>query len=412
MLDYVQSLTSTQRKLFEFLKQQIELAEGQEFFYKLRDLKQEVGMGFESLKKALEKFHKDKVFHVEKLDGYHAGYRAAFGHVFLRGREKEEAQASVQQQQTTRVYDVDLLGREDEVQTIQDCIKRKKHVLLYGDIGVGKTAILQHVYNLIDQKQGSRVLYAEYGKSLKELLINLAFQMHEKYKDLVAYELTDHGIDLNEADWKSIRKKIKRMTISDLCNVLLNSVKGRGYVVIFDHIEAISPTGKAFLESLFQRACVLAGSSYRSRNRHFKKMWWDFKTLEVSNLASAPANELIEKLIGRNTAKIYEPKMFKSKVLKVSGGNPRAISKMVEHASVEKYVDNKYVRSLENKGKRKEFDLTLIIMFLLPCVVAMRFVALGMNDRELYIIAGVSAAFILPFRYSIHKMLKGDDDLD
>ena len=61
-----------------------------------------------------------------------------------------------------------LIGREQECRMLTDLIGQKKNVLILGDEGVGKSAILETM--LAGERMG-RVLYSKRSATLKETLL-------------------------------------------------------------------------------------------------------------------------------------------------------------------------------------------------------------------------------------------------
>lgn len=423
--EYKDTLNKNEGKIFDFLAEQIRAGEGG-YIYTIRGLKEDLHIRHDTISRTIKKFAEDGVFVVNDL-GYRKGFRIQFKQKDL---WKQIAPASVEEETKPEIKleenhveeinpengqsendlrdkkEVMLVGRTKELACLQEEIKKKRDTLLYGPIGSGKTTVLLSAYRKIDEEGKQKIVYADYLGSFKTFLTHLAYQIHEKYKDLRLYEMEDKKEDITQLTWRDIRRKVKRMTINDLSGIVLKSIRGRDYIVMCDQLEKVSPTAKAVFEALREESCLVGAAWSINRSGHFKKLWWRFKRIEIANLKDREAKELIEYLYKEKGVYAYYPAMYKSKVLKMSFGNPAAIVDMVYHGSLEKYIDKQHIREMSHEAGEREFDLTPFVLFFGVMVVALRFFALGMNDTDTYIMAGTGGALFIFIRFFLYRTMK------
>jgi tRNA A37 threonylcarbamoyladenosine biosynthesis protein TsaE len=356
-----------------------------------------------TIKKAIDKVQKSDVFVIEDL-GVRSGYRITTScdmteQEFVADTQKVVVQEVKQPQQLA------LIGREQEVESVLEEIKKRRDILLFGEIGTGKTAILKHVFEVL-KNQKHKIIYADYAKSFKQFLINVVYQIHATYNEIDLHELTDKGEETIGIEWRNIKRRIMRMTTNDLAGLIVRNIKGKDYIIICDHLERITPTAKAIFETLREGCCFVGATWLIKNDPHLKKLWWRFKNIEIKNLEEKNAEKLIEHFLVDKEIHVYNRKDFIQKLLKVSKGNAASIYDMIYHAEKEKYVDRKHLRNIEHEAGRKEFDMTLLVVFLGVMVMAVRFFALGMNNKDVYIIAGISGAVFMFVRFVLTRGMR------
>jgi len=90
-------------------------------------------------------------------------------------------------------------------------------------------------------------------------------------------------------------------------------------------------------------------------------------------------------------------------VLQQAGGNPLAIITMAGKARTAE-LSAQEIRGLQHGAGTRYIPLTPALMLIGAVIVAARFVALGLNDRDLYVLAGLGYAFFFVMRYFIYRI--------
>lgn len=297
-----------------------------------------------------------------------------------------------------------LVGRERELEQLVDCIRKGRHVLLTGKMGCGKSAVLKEAYDFFEKEQRLRLIYCPDSTPLKGLLVSLAKSLHEKYQALRIVGLEDAVIE--NLEWRQLQTRFSRMNNKDQASSILSSLAGKEFSIILDQLERVTPMGQAFIEALIDRVCVVGATCDEKSSGQLARMWWRFKKIEMLNLNKEDAYKLIEQLVTEEKVLCSDIEMFKRQVYKASSGNPLAIRDIINAGSLERYVSLGAIRDLErHEAGRREIDLTPALLLVGVFVVGVRFVALGMNDIDLYILAGATGAGFMFLRFFLYRAM-------
>src|SRR4029453_2659251 len=137
------------------------------------------------------------------------------------------------------------------------------------------------------------------------------------------------------------------------------------------------------LEGCVEGAVVLG--SARDCRQGLRKLWWAFERLDLPPLAREDARALLWSTVDR--ARISDPALFEATVLEQAAGNPHAIVEMARQVPAEGPVALDAIRALQHGAGLRYLDLTPVLLLVAAGLVAARFVALGLGDRDLYILA-------------------------
>lgn len=90
-------------------------------------------------------------------------------------------------------------------------------------------------------------------------------------------------------------------------------------------------------------------------------------------------------------------------MVRQSGGVPQAINDMLDSSAKERVVDKRRIREMRHDAGVRYFDFTPVMIVAGAAIVALRYVALGMGDRTMYVMAGIGAAMFLAVRMLLMK---------
>jgi hypothetical protein len=277
-----------------------------------------------------------------------------------------------------------VIGRDAELTRLRENMATGRHTLLVGPIGIGKSFLLRSIAAEIPT-----TLYIEHTRPLRPSLLALCRDLHR------AGHLAFADLDQPAPGWSDCSKKLGRLNIRELTDVIVASIHGRGLVLALDQLEGITPSMAPSLQRLLAEATIL-GATARLKPG-LEKFWWSFDRVDVPPLGREDARALLWRLT--DAAAIGDPEMFETKVLAQAAGNPHAIVEMARQASGTPRLGVQAIRDLWHAAGVRYFDLTPWLLLLGAAFSVARFVALGLDDTDLYIIAGSLGALFLVARY-------------
>jgi hypothetical protein len=211
-----------------------------------------------------------------------------------------------------------LIGREQECRLLDELMRQGKNVLVFGDEGVGKTAIVE---NAVASCGIKKVLYSRRSATLKETMVNMIESARDS-KDLA-------------------KKNI--LSLKKICYQLLSE---HPEYAVLDQIEWVEPKFYGFFIYLIEQKLPFVIVTRRADKRnvgHLSMGLSDFTKVEIKNLDPTKAGELIDYYASKFGLKIDPPAVFRKKVFKISGGNPKIITQLCHLARDEKYRAKGYM---------------------------------------------------------------------
>jgi len=210
-----------------------------------------------------------------------------------------------------------LIGRDKEVTIIRDYMRQRKHLIIFGEKGVGKTAIIKQI---ISERSTNNILYSQNSRTLKEALVNLVFS---------GRTFCDYAQNIAQKNILALRKLFYK--ILD---------KNPQYIV-FDHLAKAGPKYYSFLEYIVaqrQIPLLIVSRSLRKEDiGHLGMILYDFAKIEISDLDGGAAASLTEYFIVHLGIDVAGKAEFKKDIFHYSGGNPKIIKELCVLAADAKY---------------------------------------------------------------------------
>jgi len=299
---------------------------------------------------------------------------------------------------------VGLIGRDDVVSDLVAEIRKGKHVILTGPVGIGKSAVLRAALDQAGDKLD--LIIRLHDHQAKGQFVEMAKQMLA-LELLTAKELelpaALYGIPGSEIDWGEIKNKVNRMSIRDLTHAVIPALANSDVkpMIAVDDLTSLTPTQMAFWLAIFEHAQVVGCAS--EKKPRVKKLWWKMKEIHIKPLPAPVVREMVKMYITEKAMLIESPDQFISHVVKQSAGIPQAIFDMLEESSKEKIIDKRKVRAMRHDAGVTYLDFTPMVMLLGALIVSMRYIGMGTGDKTLYIMGGMGAALFLTFKFFIFK---------
>ncbi|MBE0472055.1 MAG: ATP-binding protein [Methyloprofundus sp.] len=299
---------------------------------------------------------------------------------------------------------IGLMGRDEVVADLVAEIRKGKHVILTGTVGIGKSAVLREALEQVNARVG--LIIRLHDHQAKGQFVEMARQMLE-LDLLTAKELelpaSFHGTPGSEIDWAEIKNKVNRMSMRDLTQSVIPALAKAETkpVIAVDDLTSLTPTQMAFWLAIFEHAQVVGCAS--EKKARVKKLWWKMKEISIRPLSKSVARDVIKQYITTKGMLIESPDQYISHVVKQSGGVPQAIYDMLDESGKERLIDKRKVREMRHEAGIQYLDFTPMVMILGALIVSMRYIGMGTGDKTLYIMGGMGAALFLTFRFFIFK---------
>jgi energy-coupling factor transporter ATP-binding protein EcfA2 len=332
-----------------------------------------------------------------------------------------------------------LIGRGDLVKGVLSEIRKGKHVLLSGPIGVGKSAVLEEAARTLERRESGRLQLdplqdssapslptvppkGERRRAQKFVIVYLHDHNAKSQFVAIARRLMETGLvkpselDLpkkldelppEEIEWNSVKRSVNRLSMKDLADAVIPAINqfrktGKGRVIVFvDDMTRLTPTQQAFWLAVFEQAQVVACAS--AKKDGLRKLWWKFKEISVPPLSPEASKAAVREYIERKGTMIESPALYVSHVVKQSGGNPQAIYDMVDESAKERVVEKHKIREMRHAAGIRYVDFSPVMLVGIAMVIGSRYMAIGLGDKALYILAGMSAAILLTVKMFVFK---------
>ena len=326
-----------------------------------------------------------------------------------------------------------LIGRENLVEKAAQEVRKGRHVLLTGKVGVGKSSVLEAVLERLERRRDERApVNVETDDPPSEPTTGRPSQRRRRTQtvihvadhqpkaqfvciarkllaagllDPLALELPEPYQDLppERIEWARIRRHVNRLSMRDLTAAIIPALHdhhGRVLIAV-DDLTNLTPTLAAFWLAVFEAAQVVGCASQKKAG--LAKLWWKMTEIEVPPLTPEATREIVQTYIARQGMLIESPGLFVGHVVKQSGGNAQAIADMLADSSKERLVDKRKIREMRHAAGVRYLDFTPAMIVALASVIGARYLAIGTGDTELYVFAGMLAAVVISIRVFLFR---------
>lgn len=193
----------------------------------------------------------------------------------------------------------------------------------------------------------------------------------------------------------------------DLTQAIIPAIyEWEGRILIgVDDLTSLTPTQQAFWLAILEHAQVIGCAS--SRKSGLSKLWWKMKHVAVPPLDCRAATDLVRDYIARHGVLIESPGLYIGHVVKQANGNPQAIMDMLESSAREKRLDKRQIREMRHAAGLTYVDFTPVMFIAGAAIIGTRYLAIGLGDTALYVMAGMGAALFLSLRVFMFKGSRG-----
>ena len=298
-----------------------------------------------------------------------------------------------------------LIGREALVEQIAREARKGRHLLLTGPVGIGKSAVLEAAIERLLLRQNRTVIHVGEHQA-KGQFLELARGLLESGLLKPSVLELDAGLDAVDPaaiEWVRIKRQVNRLSIRDLCAAIVPALhEQRGQVLIaVDDLTQVTPTLVAFWLAVCDAAQIIACASARKPN--VAKLWWKLVEIEIPPLSPDSARTIAQTYLQQTGALVEAPALLIAHVVQQANGNPQALADLLADAGKERRVDKRRIREMKHAAGVRYLDFTPVMIVALASVVGARYLAMGTGDTELYIFAGMAAAFVVSIRVFLFR---------
>jgi hypothetical protein len=254
----------------------------------------------------------------------------------------------------------EMIGRDSLIKKqIIPRLSNDKPFILIGQKGIGKTELLKWSYA---HYQKNDKLYITCDESRGEIIKKIARKL---------------GIDT------------KKKKVGELEKEVLQS--HQKLTLFVDEIEKIKPKQSSFLTAWGNWNKVFL-SGVNTRKEHAKRLFWGKQKIRVKGINYKARLEL-----GRHVAKklgcLIDPETIAHQSKGVPG-RAWAIGK------------GEVVRDADERVEGEEINIAPVLLVLVVGIMITRYVAMGLGERDLYVLAGIGMACSYLLRYVIRVISK------
>lgn len=285
-----------------------------------------------------------------------------------------------------------LIGREVELARLREHLAHRQHVLVVGPIGVGKSALLRAAV-----AEHPAVFVLRQLTPFKAALLTLAQQLHQRNR------LQLPTTEAHYLTWDEVQPHVTRLSVVEFVKLLTPLLADA--VLVLDDGDEITPTTAHLLEPLFATTLIIGALTELPLRHELQRFVWHFRVLALAPLSVDVSRTLWWQLVDRSH--VPDPDhALERHILQMANGNPLALTELARQTRQLPMHTPSDVYQLHHEAGMHYIDLTPVLLVLGAIAVICRFLALGLNDIDAYILAGSVGACFLVGRYFIYRSLR------
>jgi hypothetical protein len=201
-----------------------------------------------------------------------------------------------------------FVGREKELKRLRALYAARKHVLIVGPPGIGKSALLQQM------QQSCPMLWCEEASSLGRICECLE----------------------RELGWGR-----HRLSVIERKNRLLRYVREHSEIVVLDHVALTPPRVARFIQHLADIATVwiICRSTHPPEIGHVWQHLFKFECVELSALTLPDVHDLVAGAVDLRNIQA-EARNYVSQIYRLSRGVPRILEELLTEMAARRYKMN------------------------------------------------------------------------
>jgi hypothetical protein len=224
-----------------------------------------------------------------------------------------------------------IFGRQEERQRMTQFLAKRRPFLVFGPSGVGKTLLFRDAVT-----EFQSVLYCHDSSTINVVFRRLALEL----------------LRLNNSRARKVLRDESGITTKSavsLKGIVLDALREGEYSIVLDHLKRPSYSFAAAVREITgwgsTPVSALARSSHMEDTGFLQPLYGDrSQKCEIRNFDDAAAKQFACEMIKRRDLSGANMAEFLKKVLQLSGGNPGAITTMVDMARYPKYRSEDHIK--------------------------------------------------------------------
>lgn len=283
-----------------------------------------------------------------------------------------------------------VVGRNDEISLIENHVNKGLHVVLTGDIGSGKTHLLNSI------QHSKKVIELDNTKDFKKSLLNIILWIFNDDKETAA------AMILQTRDKSKWEKKLQLESLQNLITIIKGTIEKNEYILKIGDIDEITPTVANGLEQLKTHFQII--TTARKLKPAVTAFIWNFERVEIKPLDRTNSLKMFHRLT--DDLHFENIEFTRNRVWDTSEGNPKIIYELAERFRKEPVLDGHTVDEITQNylGRSiKEIDLSLYLMLIFGGFMIFKFIGKANGDMDWRMLGGLISIVFLFGRFFFNK---------
>lgn len=308
--------------------------------------------------------------------------------------------------------DTILVARSSHARNVFINIEQGNSVLVTGDSGTGKSALLQTLHPAL-QTRGV-VVYLERVAPWSSALREIFTQLHDQkaLNIMPSINRTDWYADLENArkEWGKANPNNDLKAKSLFEAMQDHATRQTKIVVVIEDVQGITPSIQPFLNAWLEAAnLIVACVPEVLTKKDTKRFWKRLEEVKLDNLNPKDSRELVKQHMQNLQIITRDDEAYLERVAMLSQGNPGEIVRIVKYKAPDDVMNAKHILSLsESSAARQEKGIAIfpIIIAFAMFAIAWRYIARAQGDMNAYVLSGIVIASVAVISFALRPFLR------
>lgn len=238
-----------------------------------------------------------------------------------------------------------FVGRQHELARLDEAIRKRQSLLIWGPRDAGKTALIQRAIGGLPIEEQRGCIYRAGASSGRELVSHLIRELYLADDPLVCQRVSADGAEVT-----TLNRWLDNQSFLRLQGILFRATEQGTYWFFLDHFPPITQKMARLIKEIMYRCktpiyLAARGYSHSEVGYAWSLYWTDKYWLGLGPLPKRAAGALLELYIRRFGLSSLDLTGFRAEIAALSGGLPGAIIEMCKLAGDERYHHGQQVKT-------------------------------------------------------------------